>query len=350
MEKTDTLKLSHLFLLQSWVQALLLSLRKLPISQAKRLPEKKPYLVQKFAQRLARKLNEGDIPWIAKDTDLLFSKIDNLPGLILKSPTAKRAFRNWEKTIRDRGPLGLERSLIYYRKVLLALLDSPKITPEEKSTIEAALLFVRKGLRPIVKQISQNFNIEDIWKLPNGKRMLLGSDFDVGPDDSDENKNFTTPWIDHIRDTAPSDSEGIKARDAYNRFDLEHEVQKHPALTRFERQILLLKCKSDITTKEIAKELRKPPKSVSNTYYNARRKMDAWLKRIGMKEVLRNDLLRRDNLMFDPPSHKTVKLPSLWDDYQAKSPSPVKGWFDKDHGQDFLQSLIPPGEEKPWCW
>jgi len=261
----NKLKMSHLVLLQSWFQALPSSLRNVPISEAKKLLKKKPYVLQAFAKRLKKKI-DGDLPWVAKDVDLLFGKLDNLPGLVPKSPPAKRAFRARRRS----GPLSLEKNLVYYEKTLYPVLDSSKISPEQKSIIEAALLFVGKGLKPVVKQISRNYNAENYWKLPNGKLMLFGSDFDVGPDDSDENKNFKTPWEDRIGDTAPYDSEGIDVRDVYNRFDLEAEVKNLPTLTRLERQILLLKCRSDISVKEIAKELRKPIKSVSNTYYNAR--------------------------------------------------------------------------------
>ena len=345
--------MSHLVLLQSWFQALPPPLKNAPISQAKRLLKKKPYLIQKFAQRLARKMNKGDVPWVAKDADLLFGKIDNLvPGLVTKSPIAKRAFRNWQKAIRRSGPLSLEKNLIHYQRVLSALIESPQITTEQKSIIEAALVFVGKGLKPVIKQISRNFNIESDWKLPNGKLMLFGSDFDIGPDDSDENKNFTTPWIDRLGDTAPYDSEGIDARDAYNRFDLKDEVDKHPTLTRLERQILLLKCKDDITLKKIAKELGKPLGSIRTTFYTAKRKMDKWLEAIGMKEILKSNDGRTDSLarwLFAPP-FKSSRLPQLWDDDLAKTSSPMQAWFDRGQDQDFLMSLIPNDNGKPFCW
>jgi len=340
----DTLKISHLVLLQSWFQALPSSLRNVPISEAKKLLKKKPYVLQAFAKRLKKKI-DGDLPWVAKDVDLLFGKLDKLPGLVPKSPPAKRAFRARRRS----GPLSLEKNLVYYEKTLYPVLDSSKISPEQKSIIEAALLFVGKGLRPVIKQISRNFNVENDWKLPNGSLMLFGSDFDVKPHE-DEKRGEGTPWEDRIADTRPHSSEDIDARDAYNSFDLRDGISKHAPLTRLERQILLLKCRSDISVKEIAKELRKPIKSVSNTYYNARRKMDAWLASIGMKEILRDHQLQRDHFLFNPPPHKVVRLPSLWDDDLGKTSSPLKAWFNREQDQDFLKSLIPSEDEKPWCW
>jgi DNA-binding CsgD family transcriptional regulator len=352
MEKTDTLKLSHLVLLQSWVQALPPPLKNVPISQAKRLLRKKPYLTQKFAERLARNLNKGDDWWIAQDADLLMKKMGELPALVPKSPLAKRAFREWQRAIRDHGPLSLEKNLVYYPRTLLPLIESPKITDEEKGIIQMALAFASKGTRRIVKELSKIYKIENDWRLPNGKLMLLGSYFDVGPDDSDEDKNFTTPWIDRIGDTRPQCKEDIAALAAYNRFDLSHEVKKHAPLTRLERQILLLKCKDDITLKKIAKKLGKPLGSIRTTFYTAKRKMDAWLKAIGMKEILQSNDGRTDSLarwLFEPP-FKSRRLPQLWNDDLAKTSSPMKAWFDREQDQDFLQSLIPSEDEKPWCW
>jgi hypothetical protein len=244
----------------------------------------------------------------------------------------------------------LEKNQEHFPKVLHALFKSPNITDEEKETIETALTFVSKGIGAIVKQLSKKFKVEDTWRLPNGKLMLFGSDFNVGPDDKNEDKNFSTLWIDRIADTRPTDSKGIAEQDLFNRFDLTDLIRKHAPLTRLERQILLLKCKEDIPLKEIAKELGKPLKSVSNAYYNARKKMDKWLQRIGMKGILQDEQLQRDHFLFTTPPHKTVKLPSLWDDDSGKTPSPVKAWFEQDHGQDFLLSLIPNDDETPWCW
>lgn len=363
MEKIDdTLKLSHLVLLQSCFQSLPPLLKNILISQEKKILPKKPYLVQKFAQRLARNLNEGDLPWIAKDTDLLFGKINNLPRLVSHVPLAKRAFKNWQRAIRNHGPLSLEKSLTHYRKILLALLNSSKITDEERTTIEVALIFVsKKGLRGVVREVEKNFPAKDflelpsgnmisVWRLPNGKRMRsLSSDFKVKPHE-DENEETNTPANNRIGDTAPYDSEGINAQDAYNNFDLEDEVKKVPNLTRLEKRILLLKSHHDISLKEVGKELR--IKSATRTYYSARKKMDRWLKQIGMKEILQSNGGRTDppaRCLFNPP-FKTRRLPSLWDDETAKSSSPVREWFADQHDQNFLSALIPPEEEKPWCW
>ena len=376
MEKVDdaltlyNLKLSDQFLFEWYFQHLPLKFRRLPISQAETLLPKKPHITKRFAKRLKRSL-DGDIWWIAKDLDLLHKKIDQLPALVPKSPPAKRVFRTWQRAIRDRGPLSLEKNEVYYRKVLSALFEDPGITAEEKNTIGFALTLVTKGIRKIVRELSKIYKVEDvqvswqdqngkirydgllaIWRLPNGSPMLFGSDFDVGPDDSDEDKNFKTPWEDRIADTRPQCKEDIAALVAYNRFDLSHEVEKHAPLTRLERQILLLKCRSDISVKEIARELRKPIKSVSNTYYNARQKMDKWLEAIGMKEILKSNDGRTDSLarwLFEPP-FKSPRLPQLWDDYWGKNPGPIKEWFGDQHDQDFLKSLIPPDEEKPFLW
>jgi len=353
-----------------WYDSLPTILKKLPISQAKKHFRKKPYTAQKFVKVLKKSL-DGDFPWISMDVDLHFTKMDTLPALVPKSPAAKRAFRTWQRAIRDHGPLSLEKNTVYYLKVLSALFEDPRITAEEKNIIGFALTLVTKGIGKIVRELLKIYKVEDmqvswqdqngeirhdgllsIWRLPNGSSMLFGSNFDVGPDDSDEDKNFKTPWIDRIGDTAPHDSEGIDARDAYNRFDLEDEVKNLPTLTRLERQILLLKCKGDVSLEGIAKELRKPIKSVTNTYYNARRKMDKWLEANGMKEILRSNNGRTDSLarwLFEPP-FKSQRLPQLWDDDLAKASSPMKTWFDREQDQDFLQSLIPSEDEKPWCW
>jgi hypothetical protein len=352
MEKIDdTLKLSDLkpsdlILFESWFQALPLSLKKLPISEAKKLLKKKPYITKKFAKGFKKKL-DGDLWWIAQDADLLIKKIDELPTLVHKTPPAKRSFRTWQRKIRDHGSISLEKKLLHYQKVTSALLDSPKITTEEKNTIEATLIFVNKGTGAIVKHLSQNFKVGGIWRVPNGKRMLFGSDFNVKPYEDEDKKN-KTDWINRVPDTRPYSSEDIGAQNAYNNFDLKDEVDKHPSLNRLERQILLLKCREDVPLEDIAHEFHKSLKSVTLTFNSARKKMDAWLEAISMKEILRNEHLRRDHFLFDPPPSKIVTLPLLWDDELAKTASPIREWFSQ--GQDFLESLIPSDEEKPFCW
>ena len=344
----DKLKWSHLFLINSYFSAYPPILKNLPISQAKKLLKKKPFLVHKFADRLVEKLDK-DVFWIARDMDLLQEKISNLPYLILKSSTAKRAFQIWQRAVHDRGPLGLEKSTVYYRKVLLALLESSGVTVEEKNTIEAALTFESEGTMGLVRQFSKNYLIEDIWRLPNGKRMRFSSEFEVAPY-KDEKEGEGTPWINRIPDIRPYNPEGIAAQNAYNCFDLKGEVENHPSLTRLEKQILLFKCEDDVSLGEIANELRKSIKSVERTFYTARKKMDKWLEVVGMKEILQNPQLQSDHLLFNPPPHKVVRLPSLWDDFWVNNPSPVREWFDREEGQDFLMSLIPPDEGKPFCW
>jgi hypothetical protein len=274
--------------------------------------------------------------------------------------------------------------LTYHRKILLALLDSPKITDDEKNLIELALIYHGKdGLRGAFSKITQNWSIvtegarrsyltedgqlrygvESVWKLPNGNQMIFGSDFDVGPDDKDEDKRFTTPWIERIQDTRPYHPESITDNDVFKRFSLEDELKNRQLkLTRFERQILLLKCKNDLSTKEIAKQLGKRPDDIRRIFYNAKKKMDAWLKEIGIKEILQqgfnggiqdsfdpHEKVQYDHLLYPPPPFKVVRLPSLWDD-EEQNPSPIREWFEADYDQNFLASLVPPDEKKPFCW
>jgi len=347
MDENRILNPSGIVLLNAFFKSFPAKLKNIPIGKVKDLVRRKPRYGEKFAFRLHKNLIESDL-WVAKDLDILSSKIYNLPQLVTKSSPAQRVFRNWRAAINIKGPLGLDKSLLRYRRVLSPLLNNPKISPDEKKIVEAALIWSSKGIEGIAKQLRQDYLVDDVWRLPSGKRMRFFSEFQVNGYE-DEQVGEETPFEPRIADPAPYNPEEIAMRGEYNRFNLESEINKNLALTRLERQILLLKCKGDISFEEIANELSHPIESIPRIFLSARKKMNSWLEMIGIKEVIQSNEGRTDHFyhwLFHPP-FRIHDLPDL-DNYEhwSKHPDPIMEWLSDNHDQEFLKALIPSLREK----